>query len=158
MTPGQVASTVFSSLLLCASSAFAAAPTAAVSDMGAVAAAQPAPKAPPLPIVGVMTDAGLPDGLAASLVVRPTSWLRLHGGGSYNLISAGVRAGVTLVPFGWGPSLSIEGGHYFEGDANNLMRRFAGSSWSSNAALERVGYDYANAHLGLDFGSRRATF
>ena len=116
------------------------------------------PSAPRLPAVGVMTDVGLPDGAGASLVVRPAKWLRLHGGGTYNMISAGLRAGATLLPFGWGPSLTVEGGHYFDGDANGLVRKFAGSSYQSNAVLERIGYDYANAHLGLELGVRRVTF
>ena len=113
---------------------------------------------PKLPAVGVMADVGLPDGAGASLVVRPARWLRLTGGGTYNMISSGLRAGASLLPFGWGPSLSVEGGHYFDGDANGVMRRFAGASYQSNAVLERVGYDYANAHLGLDLGLRRVTF
>jgi hypothetical protein len=113
---------------------------------------------PKLPAIGVMADVGLPDGAGASLVVRPAKWLRLTGGGTYNMISSGLRAGASLLPFGWGPSLSLEGGHYFDGDANGLIRRFAGASYQSNAVLERVGYDYANAHLGLDLGLRRVTF
>jgi hypothetical protein len=122
-----------------------------------VQAARPV-KPAALPTIGLMTDAGIPDGLTGALVYRPARWLRLHGGGSYNMISGGVRAGATLIPFGFGPSLSVEGGHYFEGNANGLVARFAGSGYSSNAVLERVGYDYANLHLGLDFGVRRATF
>jgi hypothetical protein len=85
------------------------------------------------------------------------SWLRAHGGGGTNMISKGVRAGVTLLPFGSGPSATLEAGHYFDGDANGLARKLAGASFQSEV-LERVGYDYANAHLGLDFGSRRVTF
>ncbi len=111
----------------------------------------------PLPVVGVMVDAGLPDGANGSLVVRPFSWLRAHGGGGTNMISKGIRVGATWLPFGSGPSATIEAGHYFDGNANGLAQRFAGSTFSS-ALLERVGYDYANAHLGLDFGSRRAVF
>jgi hypothetical protein len=139
---------------------------AAVISWGTAARAQVAetistatpPATPkPLPLLGVMVDAGLPDGANASLVFRPYSWLRAHGGGGYNMISGGLRAGVTLVPFGAGPSATIEVGHYFDGNANGLARRFTGST-SSNAVLERIGYDYGNAHLGLDFGSRRATF
>lgn len=120
-----------------------------------VPAAAPAPT---LPAVGVMADVGLPDGAGASLVYRPMKWLRVTGGGTYNMISSGLRAGASLLPFGWGPSLTVEGGHYFDGDANGLVRKFAGSSYQSNAVLERVGYDYANAHLGLDLGYRRVTF
>jgi len=133
---------------------------------GTAQAAEPttinrAPAEPPakaLPVVGVMADVGLPDGAGASLVYRPLKWLRVTGGGTYNMISSGLRAGASLLPFGWGPSLTVEGGHYFDGDANGLVRKFAGSSYQSNAVLERVGYDYANAHLGLDLGYRRVTF
>jgi hypothetical protein len=123
-------------------------------SVSSVSATAP-PKRPAL--FGVMLDAGLPDGANASLVLRPYSWLRAHGGGGTNAIGAGVRAGVTLMPFGSGPSATLEAGHYFDGNANGLARRFAGSTFSS-ALLERVGYDYANAHLGLDFGSERVTF
>jgi hypothetical protein len=111
-----------------------------------------------LPLVGLMVDAGLPDGMNGSLVLRPISWLRTHVGGSYNMISSGVRAGVALIPFGAGPSLTLEAGHYFDGNANGLAKKFAGGSFKDKAILERIGYDYANAHLGLDFGSRRVTF
>ena len=110
-----------------------------------------------LPRFGIMADAGLPDGANASLVFRPLRWVRLHGGGGTNTISAGIRAGATLVPFGMGPSATVEGGHYFDGDANGLARRFAGQSFQS-ALLDKVGYDYAIFHLGLDFGYRRVTF
>ena len=128
---------------------------AQVADSVSATAAVETPK--PLPLLGVMVDAGLPDGANASLVVRPFSWLRAHGGGGTNMIGKGVRAGETLLPFGGGPSATIEVGHYFDGDANGVAKRFAGSTFSS-PLLERIGYDYANAHLGLDFGSRRATF
>jgi hypothetical protein len=107
--------------------------------------------------LGLMVDAGLPDGANASLVFRPLSWLRAHAGGGYNMISPGVRAGVTVIPFGWGPSATVEAGRYFEGNANGVAQRVAGSGFHSGV-LERVGYDYANAHLGLDFGSRAFTF
>src|SRR5690349_2181878 len=87
------------------------------------------PKRPPL--LGVMMDAGLPDGANASLVFRPLSWLRAHGGGGHNMVSVGVRGGVTLLPFGSGPSATIEAGHYFDGDANGLARRWAGATFHS---------------------------
>ncbi|HVR61679.1 MAG TPA: hypothetical protein VMU50_07250 [Polyangia bacterium] len=123
-----------------------------------LAATPAATKAESLPAIGLMVDAGLPDGMNGALIYRPTSWLRTHAGGSYNMISTGVRAGVTLIPFGSGPSLTLEGGHYFDGNANGLARKFAGATYKDNALLERFGYDYANAHLGLEFGSERVTF
>ena len=74
------------------------------------------------------------------------------------MVSKGVRGGVSLLPFGVGPSVSLEAGHTFDGNANGLARTFAGSSYSDNAVLQRIGYDYANLHLGLDFGGRRVVF
>jgi hypothetical protein len=111
----------------------------------------------PLPCLGVMADAGLPDGAGASLVLRPRRWIRAHGGASYNMISAGFKGGATLLPFGAGPSATLEAGHYFDGDANGLARKFAGQNLQ-RPLLEKVGYNFANAHLGLDFGDRRVTF
>jgi hypothetical protein len=112
----------------------------------------------PLPALGVMLGAGIPDGATASLVYRPFSWLRTEAGGSTNMISKGVRGGVALIPFGMGPSVSFEAGHYFEGDANGIARSIAGAGFKDNAILQRVGYDFANAHLGLDLGMRRFVF
>jgi hypothetical protein len=109
----------------------------------------------PLPALGLMLDAGIPDGASISGVYRPFSWLRTELGGSYNMISKGVRGGVSLIPFGMGPSATLEAGHYFDGDANGIARNFAGASFQDKGVLQRIGYDYANAHLGLDFGMRR---
>ena len=64
----------------------------------------------------------MPDGAAVSVVYRPFRWLRTELGGSYNMISKGVRGGVTLMPFGMGPSATLEAGRYFDGDANGLAR------------------------------------
>jgi hypothetical protein len=116
------------------------------------------PVAKPLPVLGLGLDVGVPDGAAVSGVYRPFRWLRAEVGGSYNMISKGVRGGLTLVPFGMGPSATLEAGHYFDGDANGLARKFAGAGFDDNAVLQRIGYDYANAHLGLDFGMRRVVF
>src|SRR5450432_457630 len=110
------------------------------------------------PRIGVMLGAGVPDGATASAVYRPLSWLRTEAGGSYNMVSKGVRGGASLVPFGVGPSVSLEAGHTFDGNANGLARTFAGSSFSDKAALQRIGYDYANLQLGLELGGRRVVF
>ena len=120
------------------------------------------PAAPPsrerLPIFGLMADVGVPDGLIGSLTVRPWSWLRLAGGGGSNGISRGWRAGLTLLPFTAGPSASFEYGAYQDGDANPLAKKFIGGGFDGSPLLQRVGYNYMNAHLGLDFGSRRVVF
>jgi hypothetical protein len=126
-----------------------------------VAAPAPAPSARSLPSFGIMADAGIPDGMQASLVLRPWKALRMSVGGGYNMISKGVRLGATLLPFGRGPSGTIEVGHYFEGNANSAAAKFFGPGITDSdlaPALERVGYDFANAQLGLDLGYKHVTF
>jgi hypothetical protein len=121
-----------------------------------VPAAPPSPKR--LPYFGMMADVGVPDGLIGSVVARPWKWLRLAGGGGSNGISRGWRTGMTYLPWAAGPSASVELGHYQDGNANSLARKVIGGSFDGSPLLERVGYDYLNAHLGLDFGSRRVVF
>jgi hypothetical protein len=111
-----------------------------------------------LAIGGLLLDAGVPDGLMLSAVVRPAWWVRLHAGAGTNSIGAGIRGGAALTPFGSGPSLAVEAGHYFEGDANGLAQNFSGTSSEASAVLQRIGYDFANAHLGLEFGQERVLF
>ena len=144
-----------------ATSTAARAQEAAVVETISEPAPAPSPSAPSLPWIGVMTDAGFPDGMQGSLVLRPWKALRASVGGGYNMISKGVRVGLTLLPFGRGPSGTLEAGHYFEGNANSAAAKFFGPNVSESflgPTLERVGYDYVNAHLGLDFGYKRVTF
>ena len=110
------------------------------------------------PLVGAMVDVGVPDGLIGSLVVRPWKWFRVEGGGGSNSVSKGWRGGLALIPFGAGPSLSLEYGRYGQGDANGLVRSMAGGSFSGTPLLEKLEYDYANAHAGLEFGGKYFTF
>lgn len=127
-------------------------PAAALSaDSEIVAPQAPAAKPAPTTHFGVLIDAGLPDGVGGSVVYRPWKWLRAQVGGTTDGAAPGVRAGVTLAPWGWGPSLTLEAGHMFPGDLNTVISKFAGKpenvSW-----LEHVEYDYANAQLGLELG------
>lgn len=112
------------------------------------------------PRFGVMTDVGLPDGITASFVVRPIRALRAHAGVSHNMISLGGRVGLSWVPLDWwaSPTLSVEYGHYTEGNANPLVRMATGDKEFSSAVLDRVGYDYVNAHAGLEMGRKWFTF
>jgi len=112
----------------------------------------------PLPVLGLMVDGGVPDGATLSAVYRPFSWLRTEVGAGYNMISKGARVGLTLLPFGAGPSATVEAGRFFDGDANGFARSIAGASFQDKAVLQRIGYDFSNAHLGLDFGTRRVVF
>jgi hypothetical protein len=110
--------------------------------------------------IGVMVDAGVPDGVNGSLVFRPFRPLNIHAGVGTNLISYGVRAGASLylLPTGISPTLSGEVGRYFPGDANEAANRLGVTTDSDNPVLRDVGYDYANLHLGLDFGRETFSF
>ncbi|MBN1612192.1 MAG: hypothetical protein JW940_36510 [Polyangiaceae bacterium] len=108
--------------------------------------------------LGAQLDLGLPDGLMAGVCYRPLEWLRLHAGAGTNAVSPGVRAGALVVPLGVGPSLALEAGHYFEGDANAVAGAFSGPQYQDNSMAEEVGYDFFNAHLGLEVGAERLTF
>lgn len=110
--------------------------------------------------LGVMADVGLPDGAIASAVYRPVQLVQLHVGAGYNLISNGVRGGITLAPLGTTltPTLSVDYGRYFPGDANEVARMLRVDPGAGVVALERVGYDFANAHVGLQLGGTRARF
>jgi hypothetical protein len=110
------------------------------------------------PVLGLMADAGVPDGAIAALVLRPADWLRLHAGGGTNTVSVGYRGGVTVLPFGVGPSLSVDVGYFREGNANALVRRIVGGGGWLNPLLEKLGYLYVNGQLGLDFGKGPVQF
>lgn len=137
-----------------------AAPAAASPDAQADVASGATPAAQRSPRIGVSADLGVPDGATLSVVYRPIRALRAHAGVSHNLISLGEQVGVTLVPLSWwaSPTLSLEYGHFAEGNANPAVRRISGSDDSSSPALDRVGYDYANARVGVELGRKWFTF
>jgi hypothetical protein len=140
----------------------AVAPTSMMPEATVEQDAPPAaPSGPSLPWLGIMADAGIPDGMQGSIVLRPVKALRASVGGGYNMVSKGVRVGLTLLPFGRGPSAAIEAGRFFEGNANTAAAKVFGPGVATSAfgpSLERIGYDFVNAHLGLDFGWKRVTF
>jgi hypothetical protein len=107
---------------------------------------------------GVMLDVGVPDGVIAAFVYRPIKMARVHGGLGYNGISPGLRLGAAFLPFGWGPSLDLSYGHYFEGDANGLVSMIAGANEEKSELLSSVGYDYVNLRAGMELGGDRFTF
>jgi hypothetical protein len=148
------------SLVALASMLWAGAAAAAEDPVEPVAqaGAPPEPQRPPI-VLGLMADAGVPDGANAALVLRPAPWVRLHAGGGTNTVSAGYRGGITLLlPMGVGPSLSLEVGHFRDGNANGLVRRFAGTNHWPMGLFDRMGYTYVNGQLGLDFGSGPVQF
>jgi hypothetical protein len=109
-------------------------------------------------MLGVLADAGTPDGAITALVVRPASWLRLHAGGGTNSLTSGWRGGATLLPLGSGPSLNVEMGHYGAADTNGFVRTLMGAYGPLGTLYSRMSYTYTNAQLGLDFGGRYVTF
>jgi hypothetical protein len=110
--------------------------------------------------LGVMVDAGVPDGFNGSVVWSPVDPLHVHAGLGTNLISMGLRAGATvfILPTTISPTASIELGHYFPGDANAAAERFGLGDDDDNPLLREIGYDYANFHLGVNVGRERFSF
>jgi hypothetical protein len=139
-------------------SAMLAAPVRGYAGEPTVEAALAARHATPWPRLGAMVDVGVPDGMIASLVVRPWKWLRGYGGAGSNSVSTGWRGGIALLPFGAGPCAALEYGRYRPGDANGLVRRMTGGEFDGSSLLEKLEYQYANAHLGLEFGGKRFAF
>lgn len=106
---------------------------------------------------GLMLDAGMPEGAGLSGVFRPSPYLRLHIGGAHNGLRGAARAGLTLLPLRgrFSPSLSLEFGHAQAASAETLSRRLADRTQLPSSSMERVGYSYGSAHLGLEFNATR---
>lgn len=109
-----------------------------------------------LTMVGLLVDAGVPHGAAASLVIRPFWFVRIDAGATYNYVNYGVRGGLTLYPFRFPivPTLHLEGGHTFDGNANKLAAKFGSVGTTEAILLRQVSYDYACAQLGVEVGSQ----
>jgi hypothetical protein len=97
---------------------------------------------------GPLLDAGL------LLAWRPFRWIKVQAGPGYNGIAFGARGGVTVVnPVSVPLSLTCEGGRYFEGDANRVVRIFR-SNAQEIGSLRHFSYDYLNLLAGLEFGGK----
>jgi hypothetical protein len=141
----------------------------AAATVGEAASLSPSTKAP-APIatsckprfhhLAVMVSIGAPDGFGIAVGARPLHWLRLHFGLLENMVSPGLYGGVTFIPLPYwiSPTVSLEGGHFFEGNANALVGWFAHQSQLDLPLLRSVGYDFATAHVGVELGSRRCVF
>lgn len=124
-------------------------------------AKQPEPAPAPAPATsedwprfGAMLDVGVPDGAGLSLAFRPISMLRLTAGPASNGVGPGIRGSVAFVPFRTvvTPTLSLEGCHYFPGDANALLGGLIGGG-QAVPVLSQLSYDYVAGHLGVELGS-----
>jgi hypothetical protein len=124
----------------------------------AVAAAAPAAPSGLPQFLGVSTDLGVPDGLNFGLVVRAASWLRLNAAAGTNSASVGGRGGATFIPFTFGrfsPTATLELGHYRMAAVNSIVGAVLGVPTWLQDYLQRFGYTYYNANLGIEFGTRR---
>jgi len=95
-------------------------PRAGSASLSATVAVTPEPaEEERVPLFGLQIHGGIPDGLGASLVVRPWKALRLNVGGLTNTKSAGLVGGITLAPFFFplAPTLTAEAGHRARGRA-----------------------------------------
>ena len=128
-----------------------------IADRAPVLAAEQAPSAGWYSLYGgnhfgLLVDGGVPGGAGVAGTFRPWRFLRVEGGLNWNYLSFGLRGGVTVVPFEWGltPTLHLEGGHFFPGDASRFT-----SSAGAKLLLGHVPEDYLSASLGLEFGSQQ---
>jgi len=120
----------------------------------------PRPALPsPLPVTatrsfGLQLDAGAPDAAALGLLYRPWRPLRLGSSVLHNSAGFGLRGGLTLAP-SWklAPSLTVEGGHFFEANAWPVLSRYTSLSEDARPVFERFGYSFASAQLGLEVGA-----
>jgi hypothetical protein len=126
--------------------------------LAAALALAPAARGDEPPRLGLLVDAGFPEGLSASAVWRPTSTVRLWAGPAWNVVAWGVQGGVTVIPWqlGISPLLSVEGGRYFSPDASFLARNSSGIPEELEPLLRDVSYDYFAVHVGVELGTRDA--
>jgi hypothetical protein len=102
---------------------------------------------------GLQLDGGAPEGLGLMALFRPFWWLRANGGLAYNVMGVGIRGGLTVMPFQWAvtPTLNFDLGHYFSGDLNKFV---TASNAAERAMLSSAAYDFWSAQIGLEFGSQ----
>jgi hypothetical protein len=99
----------------------------------------------------------LPD-LGVMVAYEPYRFLRVAGGLDHNLIGVGVKGDLTIInPYVVPVSLTAEFGHFFEADANSLVKKVK-SKQKDVPSLKKVGYDYTNLLLGFEAGSRLVRF
>jgi hypothetical protein len=97
--------------------------------------------------LGFQLDVGAPDGVNLGISAHPyVQWMRVVVSGSYNYLSPGVRAELTLDPMPWAAGLTLTGdvGHFWPGSVPEM------------AGSPSVAYSYVNLQPGLEFGRRNS--
>jgi len=102
---------------------------------------------------GLQLDVGAPEGGGALVLFRPFWWLRANAGFAYNVLGAGIRGGLSVMPFHWGvtPTLNFDYGHYFSGDLNKFV---TASNAAERALYSNAAYDFWSVQIGLELGSQ----
>jgi hypothetical protein len=119
------------------------------------------PDAPVLPPwktrFGAMMDAGAPEGLGASVLMRPWRWVRVHAGAAKNSLGFGVRGGLSFTPLELfiSPTLDFEGSHYFNADYDELLTQLRGEPTTTATGIRDMGYSSVSTRLGLEFSPSR---
>jgi hypothetical protein len=108
----------------------------------------PAPKRPVRRHFGASVELGSPDIIGVSLLGQPLWWMRLQLGLGTDTGSVGVHGGITFVPLDRrvSPSLTLEGGHMFEGSSSVITSLLSPKAYVIGA----ISYDYANGHVGVE--------
>ena len=107
---------------------------------------------------GLTLDGGFPDAAGVGLLYRPWYWLRLEAGGTTTVYASnGYRVGVSLVPFNFAitPALTFNYGRALETDWNPMLQKLGASDPDLEPVLRKFGYQYVDAHLGLELGAPR---
>lgn len=110
---------------------------------------------------GLMLDTGVTEGTGLSVALRPSRHVRVHLGATHNGLRVGGRVGLTLLPVRArvAPALTLEVGHARAADVEAVERRLADQTQPPAPSMDRVGYTYGSAHLGVEFEvTRGCTF
>lgn len=105
---------------------------------------------------GLLLDAGLPQGLAASATFRPVPSVRFFAGPAWNYVGFGVQGGVSVVPwhFAVTPVLTAEAGRYFGADVSFIAKNGQGVPPELRPLLADMTYTYGAIHAGIELGSQ----
>jgi len=104
---------------------------------------------------GVLADVGVPDGAVAAFAFRVHPQITTHAGLGHNANGPGLRVGVQLAPFvaAVAPYLALTAGHYFRAETPEWLKETAKDAGLDDKSLERLGYQFFDAHLGARFGA-----
>ncbi len=117
--------------------------------------AVPAPPPAQPPRFGLHLEAGVPDGIGASIVVSPLGFLRLEAGWLNNGVGNGGRAGVTLVAFATAfvrPLFGVDAGAVLGGLGEWLPDLIPDQTVRN--VVRGATVKFVNAQVGFELGSR----